>query len=153
MLGRLADRLEGTRYGDRLRLEVAHDPEWDASLGRIAGDLRRNLPEEAVVAAAAKWDPTLLRLAGRRGRNFPDRRLLPSGYPANGSAAVEHLETLRAEGVSHLVVPAAYSWWLEHYTELAEHLDGRYRTQAQSADYVAFDLRHDRLAASRPAGS
>lgn len=141
MLGLLADRLEGTRFGIKVRASAASDPEWESALERIAQVARQVLPPEASVAAIAKWDPTLLRLIGREGRNFPDRRLMPGGYPRDGAAAVEHLEQLRREGVSHLVVPGAYSWWLDHYSQLAEHLDDRYHLEADSADCVVFDLR------------
>jgi len=143
ILGRLADRLEGTRYGRKVRRAAAGDPEWEAALERIARGLRRTLPRDANVAAVAKWDPTLLSLIEREGRNFPDRGLMPDGYPRDGAAAVEHLEQLRREGVSHLVVPSAYSWWLDHYTQLADHLEDRYRREAGSAECLVFDLRGD----------
>ncbi len=143
ILGRLAERLEGTRYGRKVRRAASTEPEWQATLERIARDLRHTLPRDANVATVAKWDPTLLGLLGREGRNFPDRRLLPSGYPRDGEAAVEHLEQLRREGVSHLVVPSAYCWWLEHYTQFADHLERRYRRQAGGTDCVVFDLRGD----------
>ena len=143
MVGRLADRLEGTRYGDRLRLKAATDPQWESALRRIADAARKVLPPEASVAVIAKWDPTLLRLIGREGRNFPDRRLMPGGYPRDGAAAVEHLEQLRREGISHLVVPHAHSWWLDHYTEFARHLEQRYRRQPCGMDGVVVDLQGD----------
>ena len=146
-LAALADRLAGTRYGARVRRAAAGDPEWDATLERIAGALRRTLPGDAVVAAISKWDPTLLRLIGRAGRNFPDRRLMPDGYPRDGAAAVAHLEQLRREaGVTHLVVPDAYAWWLEHYAPFADHLDERYRRAPGGPDCVVFDLRDDAAA-------
>lgn len=149
MLGRLADRLEGTRYGVKVRAKAASDPQWESALGRIAQVAREVLPAEASVATIAKWDPTLLRLIGRDGRNFPDRRLMPGGYPRDGMAAVEHLEQLRGEGVSHLVVPSAYFWWLDHYTQLANHLEDRYRREADGADCVVFDLRGEGARARR----
>ena len=67
-----------------------------------------------------KWDPTLLHLSGRRGRPVPRSAPLPDGYPRDVAAAVAHLERLRGEGLSHLVVPSASLWWLDHY-------DGRRR--------------------------
>ena len=152
MLGRLADRLEGTRCGVRLGAKAATDPAWESALGRIAHEARRVLPVDANVAAIAKWDPTLLRLIGREGRNFPDRRLMPGGLPRDGSALVEHLEELRREGVSHLVVPSVYSWWLDHYTQFAHHLHERYRREVDFAHCVVFDLRGDEVRAQRVAG-
>lgn len=141
--GRLADRLEGTRYGAKVRRAAMSDPDWERALERIAQIARRSLPRDATVAALAKWDPTLLRLIGHRARNFPDRRLMPDGYPRDDAAAIEHLERLRGEGVSHLVVPSASFWWLEHYGGLRRHLDRRYqrRGDGDGDDCIVIDLR------------
>ena len=87
LLGRLANRLEGTRYGWRLRRTAASDPAWDATLARISETLRRVVPPDALVGSVTKWDPTLLRLSHRRGRQFPDRRALPDGYPRESATA------------------------------------------------------------------
>jgi hypothetical protein len=139
-LARLAERFDGTRAGRRLRERLAVDPYWYARLEAIAATVERVVPAGAEVAAVTKWDPTLLALAGRRGRNFPDRRLLPEGYPPDGATAVAHLEALRADGVTHLVLPCASFWWLEHYGELRAHLARTARTAWSDADVVVFDL-------------
>ncbi|MDQ3587809.1 MAG: hypothetical protein M3350_10560, partial [Actinomycetota bacterium] len=148
ILGRLADRLEGTRFGAKVRRAATTDPHWEAALARMAKSALEVLPPEATVAAVAKWDPTLLRLIGRPGRNFPDRRLMPDGYPRDGAAAVEHLEQLRREGVSHLLFPSASFWWLEHYERLAEHLARCYSRCREDPDLIVYDLRR----AGRPGG-
>lgn len=119
-LASLADRLEGTRFGFKLRRAAARDQAWDAQMARAGAAAARATPPGAVLAAIAKWDPALLDRSGRAGCNFPDRRLLPDGYPRDGAAALAHLEALRADrGVTHVVVPAVSNWWLEHYRELA----------------------------------
>jgi hypothetical protein len=126
-LRRLAGRLEGTRFGARVRRLAATDRAWDAALVRAGRAVARATPPGAVVAAIAKWDPALLATAGRAGCNYPDRALLPDGYPRDGVEAVAHLEALRrTRGVTHLAVPPVSAWWLEHYPELAERL-GRIR--------------------------
>jgi hypothetical protein len=119
----LADRLDGTRFGARVRAIAAADPAWDAELAAAGDAVAGATPPDAVVAAIAKWDPALLAASGRAGCNFPDRGLLPDGYPRDGRGAVEHLEALRAShGVTHLVIPATAGWWLDHYPELAARL-------------------------------
>lgn len=140
VLARLAEQFDHTRAGRRLRERLAVDPSWYARLEAIAATVARVVPAGAEVAAVTKWDPTLLRLAGRRGRNFPDRRLLPQGYPPDGATAVAHLEALRADGVTHLVLPCASFWWLEHYGELRAHLARTARTAWRDADVLVFDL-------------
>ena len=141
MRGALAERMEGTRYGAKVRAAAASDPAWDRTLERAARSAREVIPSDATVAAVAKWDPTLLRLIGRRGCNFPDRRLMPDGYPSDGAAAVEHLEQLRRAGVSHLVVPSPSFWWLEHYGELRRHIERNYRQPGGGDDCIVVDLR------------
>jgi glycosyltransferase involved in cell wall biosynthesis len=140
LLGRLADRLEGTRYGGRLRRAAANDPAWDAKLARISETLRTVVPPDALVGSVTKWDPTLLRLCHRRGRQFPDRRALPDGYPRESATAIDHLERLRREGLSHLVFPSASFWWLEHYAGFARHLGERYALLWRDDDCVVYDL-------------
>jgi GT2 family glycosyltransferase len=122
LLDRLAGALLGTRYGDVLADRAAPDPDWEATLRRIARTVQAVTPADAILGTVTKWDPTLLRLSGRRGRNFPDRASLPEGYPPDSAAAVTHLEQQRADGVSHLVMPNASFWWLDHYAGLAERL-------------------------------
>jgi hypothetical protein len=74
----------------------------------------------------------LLVLSGRRGRNFP-----AAAYPSDSAAAVAQLEQQRAQGVSHLVMPSASFWWLDHYAGLAERLSA---PQHADADCLIFDL-------------
>jgi glycosyltransferase involved in cell wall biosynthesis len=122
MLGRLATRLRGTRFGRAIQQQATSDPTWEAAIGRMAAAVRRVTPRHAFVGTVTKWDPTLLHLSAREGVQFPDRRSLPEGYPRDSRAAVAHLERLRGGGMSHLVVPRASMWWLDHYEGLAERL-------------------------------
>ena len=141
LLDRLAGELEGSRYGAALAHAAASDPEWDATLARIAGTVRGVTPPDAVLGTVTKWDPTLLALSGRRGRNFPDRALLPDGYPRDDAAALAHLEQLRREGLSHLVFPSGSFWWLEHYAQLDARLRAAGPPLHADADCLIFDLR------------
>jgi len=140
LLARSAQRLDGTRFGARVAALAAGDDEWEAGMVRAAAVVRAVVPRDASVGAIAKWDPTLLALSGRRGRNVPDRRLLPDGYPADGAAAIAHLDALRADGLTHLVVPRPSSWWLEHYAELAAELRERHVCLRDDADCAVFAL-------------
>ena len=122
-LGRLADALAGTRFGVRIARIAAGDPTWEAQLRRAGAATAAVTSQDAVIAAITKWDPTLLQRAARGGCNYPDRHLLPDGYPADGAAAVAHLEDLKERrGVTHLVVPEQSSWWLRQYPELADRI-------------------------------
>lgn len=141
LLRRLAAQLEGSRFGATVARAAAADPAWDAALSRMARAVRDATPPDALVGTVTKWDPTLLHLSGRRGRQFPDRRLMPDGYPADGGAAVAHLQRLQAEGLSHLVFPSASFWWLEHYEALADRLRATGAPAHADDDCVIYDLR------------
>lgn len=132
LLDRLAGALVGTRYGGLLADRASKDPDWEATLRRIARTVQAVTPEDAVLGTVTKWDPTLLRLSHRRGRNFP-----AEVYPPDSAAAVAHLEQQRAGGLSHLVVPSASMWWLDHYDGLAERLAAPLHADA---DCLIFDL-------------
>ncbi len=141
MLARLAPILEGTRYGAKVGAAAATDADWEAVLVRAADAVRRVVSADACVGAVTKWDPTLLTLSGRRGRNYPDRRRCTDGYPRDGAAAVAHLEDMRREGLSHLVLPSASFWWLDHYPALATHLGDRAVRLWADEDCLIYDLR------------
>src|SRR4029077_7760118 len=94
VVDRLAGALVGTRYGGLLADCAAQDPDWDATLRRIARTVQAVTPLDAVLGTVTKWDPTLLRLSGRQGRNSPT-----AVYPPDSAAAVAHLEQQRARGL------------------------------------------------------
>jgi glycosyltransferase involved in cell wall biosynthesis len=135
LLDRLAGALLGTRYGGLLADRAAKDPDWEATLRRIARTVQAVTPKDAVLGTVTKWDPTLLRLSCRRGRNFPAQV-----YPPDSAAAVAHLEQQRADGLSHLVVPSASMWWLDHYAGLADRLRADGPPVHADADCLIFDL-------------
>lgn len=85
-------------------------------------------PAGSTVLVVSKGDEELVRLDQRRGWHFPqDGQANYAGhYPADGREAAQHLEALRAKGAEFLVFPNAAYWWLDHYREFRDHLDGRY---------------------------
>jgi glycosyltransferase involved in cell wall biosynthesis len=95
---------------------------------RVRLDTDRLLPDEATVLIVSRGDEELLRLGRREARHFPQTSdgVYAGHHPADSTAAVEHLESLRRAGASHLVIPATSDWWLEHYAGFQQHLDERY---------------------------
>jgi len=87
------------------------------------------IPPGAIVAVLSKGDAELLRFDGRMGWHFPrtDEGVYVGHHPADSAEAIAHLETLRAKGVTDLLVPATSRWWLDHYMEFRQHLDAYYR--------------------------
>jgi glycosyltransferase involved in cell wall biosynthesis len=136
----LARRLGAGRVGDRLRSQASSDPRYERALVRAAAQVRRLTPRDARVATATKWDPTLLRLSRRRGVQFPDRRQMPDGYPRHGSEVVAHLESLRRQGITHLVFLPSTVWWLDEYPGFADHLGRRHRLLHADDDCTVWRL-------------
>jgi hypothetical protein len=102
---------------------------YQQSVSQIREVVRTALPPGARVLVVSKGDDDLLKLEGRSGWHFPqnkDGSYL--GYnPADSPVAVAHLEQLRAKGAQFLLFPEPAFWWLDHYKELKQHLEARYR--------------------------
>jgi len=115
---------------------------------RIRDVVEAVLPRNAVVAVTSKGDDALLELGKRTGRHFPSDGIGAHAghHPADGAAAVAHVESLRREGAQFLLFPATEFWWLDHYSDLRRHLEKRYPLSAQRDGVcVIFDLRKRRL--------
>ena len=61
-------------------------------------------------------------------------------YPADGREASAHVEQLRVGAAQYLVFPSTAFWWLDHYSELREHLDNRYTRIWSDANCLIFRL-------------
>ena len=136
---------EAISPSDARRLLEARAPVVDDGL---AGRLRRLVAglvhDGDVVAVVSRGDDSLLDLGAGQGRHLPatDDGTYAGEYPATGAAAAALVEAARAEGATHLLVPAPASWWLTHYAELRGHLDHRYAAVAAADDTgVLYDLR------------
>jgi tRNA (mo5U34)-methyltransferase len=124
---------------------------FDASCGEgtslVLEIIRTSVRPGATVLVASKGDDELLRLDGRVGWHFPRNEdgTYTGYYPADSIAAIAHLEDLRARGAHYLAFPEAAFWWLDHYNELADHLERHYPVVRQDEHCLIFEL--------RPAGS
>ena len=110
----------------------------------IRAAVRANLPRQAKVLVVGKADKELLSLYGREASCFPQG---PDGryagyYPACDTAAIAHLEALRAAGAEYLLIPEPWRWWLDYYAGLSRHLARRYRLVLDQPDAcVIYELR------------
>lgn len=107
----LAERIERARY-DRL-------------IARTLQIVRAAVPARAVVAVVSRGDERLVTLQGRTGWHFPQTAagVYAGHHPADGRAAIAHLDHLRARGARYLLIPRTAFWWLDHYRDFAEHLE------------------------------
>src|SRR5262245_26226480 len=112
-----------TGWGSPVLAAPARGQQYQDLIQRIRRHPGDVLPADATVLVVSKGDEELLRL-GCRAWHFPrdERGGYAGHYPADGAAAVAHLEALRAAGAGYLLLPATALWWLDHYRELADHL-------------------------------
>lgn len=143
LTARQGQELQSVAYAIERRLQEMssadlepRDVRYQEQVRRIREVVRQALPPDATVLVISKGDDELLRLYGRRAWHFPgaaDGSYL--GYhPKSGTAAVLHLEALRASGAQFLLIPASALWWLDHYAGFRAHLDGRYREVVRNDD-------------------
>lgn len=110
----------------------AMSPLSDAGYRRLLGQIRhcvdQVLPADAAVAVVSRGDDRLLELGGGRvGMHFPqtaDGRYA-GHHPGSSTEALAHLDRLRSGGAEYLLLPQTGFWWLEHYGDLADHLERR----------------------------
>jgi hypothetical protein len=101
------------------------------------------VPSGGVAAVISKGDPALVDVDDRTLLHLPAG---PDGtyaghHPATGPDAVAALEAARVCGARFLVVPAASQWWLDHYGDLATHLETAARLIAGHVDIATvFEL-------------
>ncbi len=114
---------------------------------RLIADVRRAVesttPRDSLLLVVARGDDRLLAFTDRRAWHFPraDDGTYAGHYPADSTEAIAHLEALRAEGATHLVLPETAFWWLESYEGLRDHLRARYELARWGRPALVYDLR------------
>jgi radical SAM protein with 4Fe4S-binding SPASM domain len=117
-------------------------PAYDRLVLSVRAVVEKALPAESTVLVVSKGDDALLELDCRRAWHFPcgDDGRWAGFHPADSEWAIEHLEALRSCGADYLVMPAASTWWLERYPELADHLTFHYPVVCDDEACVIFAL-------------
>jgi hypothetical protein len=97
---------------------------YERMIVRIRQVLDRQLPARATVAVISRGDEKLVTVSGRRAWHFPQtpKGVYAGHHPADSHAAIVHLEQVRARGARYLLIPRTAFWWLDHYRDLADHL-------------------------------
>jgi len=87
--------------------------------------VERHVPPRGIVAVISKGNEEWPAISRRQGWLFPfNARGRSTGIaPACDLAAIAQLETLRARGATHLLIPEACSSWLTTYPDFRRHLD------------------------------
>lgn len=114
-------------------LRSPRDESYQELIDRVHTLSERLFPEDAVVLVVSKGDEALLSVGPATGWHFPQgaERKYAGFYPRDSRDAIRHLEKLRREGATHLLIPATATWWLDYYDGLKDHLDRRYSVLAR----------------------
>jgi GT2 family glycosyltransferase/glycosyltransferase involved in cell wall biosynthesis len=125
-LGSARGELEAMLRGGPV--EQASTPDYGRLVSTIADIAGRTLRPGAATAVISKGDAELLEAIGAGARHFPraEDGSYPGFHPADGGAAINHLEAQREAGVEYLLVPSTAFWWFEHYADFRDHLDELY---------------------------
>jgi Glycosyl transferases group 1 len=125
---------------------IVRAPKYARLVTRIREVVESEVPPGARVLVATRGDHGLLAFNRRSGWHFPRD---PDGryaghYPADSEAAIAHLEELRGQGATHLVLPETAFWWLAYYEAFEKHLDAAYRRIRSDQHAIVYDLAGDR---------
>lgn len=107
---------------------------------RLAGS---SVPRGAALLVVSHGDPELVAVEGARGAHFPQSAdgAYAGHHPASSDEAISQLEALREQGEGeYLLIPDGARWWLDHYPEFHGHLERHYRTIADEAAGVIYEL-------------
>jgi GT2 family glycosyltransferase len=110
--------------------------QYNRLVRRIREVVCAHVPRESKIIVASKGDDDLLRLYGRKAWHFPQTEsgVYAGHHPSNSTAAMAHLEVLRAKGADHLLLPSTMFWWLDHYVEFRRYLETYYGTVVRQDD-------------------
>ncbi len=139
--------LDAQRHARQV-LEAAVSAGYLETIARIREIVCATVPADATILVISRGDEALLNLEGRTGWHFPrtDDGRYAGYHPADSAEAIRHLESLVARGGEYLLVPGTAFWWLEHYRELAEHLQRHHARLWRDERCVIYRL------SRRPAG-
>jgi hypothetical protein len=113
-------------------------------IARMKSLVATTLPRGATAAVISKGDDDLLAIDGLHAWHFPrlDNGLYAGHHPADGDAALAHLNVVRDKGAEFLVIPQTSFWWLDHYPKFRDHLLTVCRQIARQDDTCAiFQIR------------
>jgi len=118
------------------------DPDYVAAVAEVRAAVHRATPVGARLAVVSRGDDQLLRYAHRSAQHpsaTSDGRYC-GFHPQSGRVALAQLEAAHWRGAQYFVLPALSSWWLEHYPELASHLERRYTVVDDGGAAIVWSL-------------
>ena len=98
--------------------------DYPALVTRCRSMIERNLDGRHHVAVVSRGDAGLASGDGLTASHFPaeENGRWVGYHPADSTHALALLDAARHRGVTHLLLPATSSWWLDHYPDFADWL-------------------------------
>jgi hydroxymethyl cephem carbamoyltransferase len=124
------------RVEDPIALMTSDDPKRTRLVRALISE---NIPEGATVLVISQGKDEMLDLNGRHAWHFPQNEdgSFHGHHPADSGEAIAWVEKLKDKGASYFVIPAPDFWWLEFYSEFAQHLMSNYRVVARDEALAA----------------
>ena len=125
---------------ERAALQMSGPPSSPTDIRALVGQVRNTMeavmPAESRALVVSRGDDRMLEVNGRTAGHFPqgDDGQYLGHHPADSAEAIARLEALRLAGAQFLVIPSTAFWWLDHYRDFRQHLDGRYAVVAHRQD-------------------
>jgi Glycosyl transferase family 2 len=119
-------------------------PDWRPMLHAMRRLVYQRLPQGSRIAVVSSGVEPLLRFAGYHAEHFSQDRFgeYTGRHPSCGLVAVVQLAAACWRGIEFLLIPQSELWWLEHYPELANHLERCHARVAEDDEGgVIWDLR------------
>jgi GT2 family glycosyltransferase len=108
--------------------------EYDESVERLWELAAEYVKPDEIALIVSKGDERLVNWPGWQGWHFPQNAAgeYAGFHPANSGDAIAQIEALQAQGAKWFVLPAAASWWWNHYGELRNYLRFEHEWVAES---------------------
>jgi GT2 family glycosyltransferase len=102
------------------------DQVYEDQVAALRGVLESVVPRGSLVAVVSHGDDRLVQTSSVTCAHFPatETGAHLGHHPRDAAEALTRLADAQRGGVTHLALPAASSWWLTHYRDLATHLEG-----------------------------
>jgi hypothetical protein len=111
---------------------------WAVPLMEGGREIDRIASPDALVIFVVDGDSSAIYYSRRKGWHAFDES--DWGQPLDDSEAITGLEKLRNQGASYLWFTRDTAWWLDYYGGFRRYLDERFRREAETDDYIIFDL-------------
>ncbi len=118
-------------------------PLYDPSAEQLreAGlELNKITAPDALIVAADMGDPTIFYYAQRKGWHFLEKDAIYAGTPSDSQEAIADLEQLRRRGATHFVFTTNTFWWLDYYSEFAQHLAENAKLMEATPEFRIYKL-------------